>query len=88
MREENGVLRVVRVAEDGPAQRAGVRPGELVLGVAGERVGSLAELWRRVRGLGAAGVAVPLDLHGPGSVRRVVVTSIDRDRWLRWRRTF
>jgi len=88
LREENGVLRVVRVAEDGPAQRAGVRPGELVLGVAGERVGSLAELWRRVRGLGAAGVDVPLDLHGPGSVRRVVVTSIDRDRWLRWRRTF
>jgi len=87
LREENGVLRVVRVAEDGPAARAGVRPGELVLGVAGERVGSLAELWRRVRGLGAAGVDVPLDLHGPGSVRRVVVTSIDRDRWLRWRRT-
>ncbi|BCX19116.1 MAG: serine protease [Geminicoccaceae bacterium] len=88
LREENGVLRVVRVAEEGPAERAGVRPGELVLGVGGERVGSLAELWRRVRALGPAGVEVPLDLHGPSSVRRVVVSSIDRDRWLRWRRTF
>jgi S1-C subfamily serine protease len=88
LREENGIVRVMRVAEDGPAQRAGVQPGEMVLGVAGERITSLAGFYRRVWGLGAAGVAVPLDLHGGGTLRRVTVASIDRDRWLRWRRTF
>lgn len=88
LREENGIVRVMRVAEDGPAQRAGVQPGELVLGVAGERVDSLAAFYRRVWSLGAAGVAVPLDLHGGGTLRRVTVASIDRDRWLRWRHTF
>lgn len=88
LREENGTVRVMRVAEGGPAQRAGVQPGELLLGVAGERVTSLAGFYRRLWGLGAAGVAVPLDLHGGGGVRRLTVTSIDRDRWLRWRRTF
>lgn len=88
LREENGVVRVLRVAEDGPAARAGVRPGEMVLALAGEPVTSLAAFYRRLWGLGAAGVAVPLDLHGGGALRRVTVTSIDRDRWLRWRRTF
>ena len=88
LREENGIVRVMRVAEDGPAQRAGIQPGEIVLGVAGERITSLAAFYRRVWGLGVAGVAVPLDLHGGGVLRRVTVASIDRDRWLRWRRTF
>lgn len=88
LREENGAVRVLRVAEDGPAARAGVRPGELVLALAGERVSSLAAFYRKLWGLGPAGVAVPLELHGADSIRRVTVNSIDRDRWLRWRRTF
>lgn len=87
LREENGIVRVMRVAEDGPAQRAGIQPGELVLGLAGVRVSSLAGFYRRLWSLGAAGVAVPLELHGGGVVRSVTVASIDRDRWLRWRRT-
>lgn len=81
-------MRVVRVAEEGPAERAGVRAGDLIIAVAGERVGSLAELYRRVWAMGAAGVEVPLDLHGERGIRRVVVASMDRDRWLRWGRTF
>lgn len=88
LREEGALVRVVRVAEEGPAERAGVRAGDLIIAVAGERVGSLAELYRRVWAMGAAGVEVPLDLHGERGIRRVVVASMDRDRWLRWGRTF
>ncbi|MDW8369371.1 MAG: S1C family serine protease [Geminicoccaceae bacterium] len=88
LREEGAHLRVVRVAEGGPAERAGVRAGDLVLGLAGERVGSMAELYRKLWGAGPAGIDVTLDLHGERGVRRVVVTSMDRDRWLRWQRTF
>ncbi|MCS6878038.1 MAG: S1C family serine protease [Geminicoccaceae bacterium] len=88
LREEGAMVRVVRVAEGGPAERAGVRAGDLVIALAGERVGSLAELYRRLWNQGPAGIDVTLDLHGERGLRRVIVTSMDRDRWLRWGRTF
>ncbi len=88
LREEDGAVRILRVTEGGPAQRAGVQPGELILELAGQPVGSLAGFYRRLWALGPAGVAVPLRLHGRERVRELVVASIDRDRWLRWRPTY
>ena len=71
------------IAQRGPAQRAGVRAGDRVIEVAGERVDRLPELFRRIWGLGAAGTAVPLTLERDGRRLEVSVRSADREDYLR-----
>ena len=46
---------VVGVYADAPADRAGLKPGDLIVSVAGEPVSSLAGFFRKVWSLGAAG---------------------------------
>ena len=74
---------VMGVAGKGPAQRAGLRAGDLVLAVADEDVSSLAGLFRRIWALGEAGVDVPLTLHREGDTFEVTITSGDRSRFLK-----
>jgi S1-C subfamily serine protease len=74
---------IMGLAANGPAQRAGLRTGDLVLAVGGTRVSGLAAFFRRVWALGDAGVAVPLTLHREGDTFEVSVTSGDRNRFLK-----
>ncbi|MDP6352661.1 MAG: S1C family serine protease [Alphaproteobacteria bacterium] len=53
-------LVVVHISPDGPADRAGIIVDDSVVRVAGEPVSDLADMYRRMWGLGDAGVAVPL----------------------------
>ena len=67
-----------RVSPEGPAARAGLRQGDVIVGVAGESVKTHVDLYRRVWALGAAGVEVPLRVSNGAEVRDVRVKSIDR----------
>jgi S1-C subfamily serine protease len=71
------------VTERGPAHEAGLREGDLVLGVAGSPVSSLTGLFRRIWALGEAGVAVPLTINREGRTFEVIVRSTDRRRLLK-----
>lgn len=86
--EVNGALVVGRVAPGGPAQTAGIGPGDVILGIGGEPVGDMEQLWRKVRALGPAGVEVPLKVLGGAGVRDVVLTSRDRRGWLKLERSY
>ncbi len=77
--ETGGQIVVGGLAQDGPAFRAGIRQGDLVLEVAGQRMSSLADLFRRIWGLGAAGTEIPLTLAREGSLLKVRLQSIDRN---------
>jgi len=66
------------LATDGPAERAGVKLGDVVRDVAGEPIGDLADFYRSVWQRGAAGTEVPLTLLREGKVRSVTVRSVDR----------
>ncbi len=86
--EHGGHLIVRSVADDGPAETAGVRPGDVVLSVGGVSVDSLAELYRGMWGLGDPGVSVPLRVLRNKQVIELTVPSIDRMRWLRLDQTY
>ena len=81
--EVDGNVVVAGLAPAGPAERAGVRAGDLVLGVGGTRTHGLAEFFRLVWSLGAAGVEVPISLARAGDVLRVNVKSADRNDFLK-----
>jgi S1-C subfamily serine protease len=59
-------LTVAGVAPGAPADKAGVKAGDVVLEVAGAKPSSLVDLWRRAWALGSAGVEVPLKLQREG----------------------
>ncbi|MFO1320810.1 MAG: S1C family serine protease [Burkholderiales bacterium] len=85
--QSDGYLVVTGVAPGGPADQAGVTRGDVVVELAGERMGSLAGMFRKVWRLGAAGVDVPLALARNGSLIRLRVQSGDRNDFLKKPRT-
>ncbi|MBX6425093.1 MAG: serine protease [Variibacter sp.] len=74
---------IIGLATRGPAQRANLQSGDIVLAVAGVEVRSLAGFFRRVWSLGEAGVEVPLLIYRDGRAFEVRVTSGDRASFLR-----
>ena len=81
--ESEEQLVIVGLAEDGPADAAGVEVGDRVVEVDGEPVSSLIAMFRRLWALGPAGVRVPLTLGRNDDVLRVEVLSIDRNALLK-----
>ncbi len=81
--EVDSKVTIAGVSDRSPAQRADLRPGDVVLAVGGAKVTDLAGFFRRVWSLGEAGVKVPLALLRDGETTEVSVASADRDRLLK-----
>lgn len=81
--ELRGRLFVQRVAPEGPAERAGLKAGDLVIGVGGEEVGSLAEFYRKLWARGPAGVEVRLRVLQGMQLKDLGVRSMDRLEYFR-----
>ncbi len=74
---------VVGIAPKGPASRAEIKTGDVVVAVKGERVSTLASFYRKVWALGDAGAEVPLTLYREGVTFDVRVNSSDRAKFLK-----
>jgi S1-C subfamily serine protease len=72
----------------GPAEKAGLRRGDVVVGVNGAAAKTLPELYRQIWARGAAGVVVPLDVKQNDGVRRLDITSMNRLDHLKLKSTF
>ena len=81
--EIEGKIVAVGIAPKGPAARAELKTGDVVLAVKGENVTSLASFYRKVWALGQAGVEVPLTLYREGVTFDVRVNSSDRVKFLK-----
>jgi S1-C subfamily serine protease len=80
--QEEGVV-VASVAPKGPADRAGIKPGDRILGIDGGDAPDLAALWRSLWSRGAAGVTVTLAAERDGRRFTVPVASGDRSKFLK-----
>ena len=81
--EDNQRLVVGGLAQGGPAERAGVRQGDLIVAVGEQRVATLAELFRSVWELGPSGTEIPITLARDGATVPVKVRSADRGDFLK-----
>jgi S1-C subfamily serine protease len=86
--EFRGRLFVGRVSPDGPAARAGLKGGEIVLAVGNEEVTTLADFYRKLWGRGPAGTEVTLKVLQGTRIRDVTVRSIDRNQYFRPSNTY
>ena len=76
-------LLVQRVTPDGPADRAGIEPLDVVVAVDRETVSDQADFYRKIWALGDAGVEVPLTVLRADMRRDAELRSIDRYDFLR-----
>jgi len=86
--EVSGRLLVSQVTAGGPAEKAGVQRGNIVVGVDGAVAKTLPELYRQIWARGAAGVVVPLDVMQDDKIRRLDIPSMNRLDHLRLKSTF
>jgi S1-C subfamily serine protease len=86
--EIDGRVVVIRVSAESPAQRAGVARGSIVVAVAGEKVGDLAGLYRKLWAQGAAGVEIPLTVEEHGARREITVKTMNRYDYLKLDTTY
>ncbi len=74
---------VIGISGDGPAARAELKAGDVILAVKGEKVTSQAGFYRKLWALGSAGVDVPLTVHHECVTFDVTLASTDRTRLLK-----
>jgi S1-C subfamily serine protease len=74
---------VIGLADRGPAQRAGLRTGDVVLTVGGADVTSLAGMFRHVWSLGQAGTEIPIKFNRDGRTLEHKIASADRSRFFK-----
>ena len=82
-----GRVYINEIAARGPSEEAGLKRGDIIVGVSGRRVSGLADLFRKIWSRGDAGAKIELNVIPVGSkdlkIRRVFIHSKDRRQWLR-----
>jgi len=81
--ETNGEVVVMSVAKGGPAEKAGMRRGDVISDVRDGEVESLADFYRKLWDSGEAGTEVPMRIVRDGRESWLRVKSADRDSLLK-----
>jgi S1-C subfamily serine protease len=86
--EMHGHLVLSNVTHEGPAERAGLKRGDTILGVNGEPVNHLTDFYRKLYAQGDAGTVIRLDVLKDNEKRRLEIKSINRLDHLRLKSSF
>jgi len=80
--EVEGHVVVTRVLAGAPADKAGLRRGDVILGVGGQSIGGQSQFYSRLWAAGAAGTEITLHVVRDRAVRQIQVRSVDRMEFL------
>jgi len=84
--QHEGHVFVSRTLPDSPAERAGLKRGDVILGIAGESIGGQSDFYRKLWSSGEAGCDIALHVLHEKTVKQIVVRTADRMDYLRpWR---
>lgn len=81
--EHDGIIEVIRVTPDSPAEQAGVRPGDRIVGIDGEPVANLEAFYKALWQRGAPERNVRLELKRADEPVTLNVRTADRMKTLR-----
>ncbi len=81
--ESDGDVVVMSVAENSPAERAGLRRGDIISDVRDAQVGGLADFYRKVWMTGEAGTEVPMRIVRDGRESWLRIKTADRNAFLK-----
>ena len=85
--ENEGRLYITRVAAGGPAEEAGLKTGDIIIGIGGKRVKDMEDYFRKMWAQGDSGVDIPVNVLRAGSaeisIETVIVRSRNRYDWLK-----
>jgi S1-C subfamily serine protease len=77
--EVQGKVIITRVTDEGPAADAGLKAGDIIVGLGGQSLNGQADFYQRLWKSGEAGVEVTLDVLKGSKVEPVKVKSIARE---------
>ena len=80
--EAHGRVFIIRVTPEGPAAKAGIKAGDVVVAVNQKPVKGLSQFFRQIWASGPAGVKVTLSILQETQVREISVQTADRHRFL------
>jgi S1-C subfamily serine protease len=86
--DTHGRLMVGRVTPGGPADKAGIKRGDVIVSVNGEATTTLPDFYRKVWSKGGAGTVIGLDIRNKDTVQHFDVQSINRHDHLKLKSTF
>jgi S1-C subfamily serine protease len=81
--ESHGRVFVLRIHPGGPAQKASLQVGDLILKVNNQPVEGQADFFRKVWALGTAGVNVPISILRGITIQDITLQSTDRYQFLK-----
>jgi S1-C subfamily serine protease len=81
--ESENKLVIAGMSDNGPAKQSGLRVGDAILDIGGNRPRSLADMYRRIWALGPAGVGVPFRVKRKDREIEITVPSSDRAQHLK-----
>jgi S1-C subfamily serine protease len=76
------------VTPGGPADKAGIKRGDVIVSVNGEKPTSLNDFYRKIWSRGAAGAVIGLDVSNNNTVQHFDIQSVNRLDHLKLRSTF
>jgi S1-C subfamily serine protease len=76
--EQAGRVHVVRVNKDGPAEAAGLQPGDVVLAVDDVQVSTLVDFYKRIWSHAQPDDEIQLTVLQGGTIRVVTIKAVDR----------
>ncbi len=86
--EMQGHLVVTRVTRASPAEKGGLKPGDIILRIGGVEIKGQVDFYRKLWSSGPAGTQIPLSVLQGAQMKEMVIESIDRTQLLRTRTTY